>query len=302
MVLDGLASLVTAVATVGPFSGRVAPVARLHRRARRLMYSDDEIMLLNKALLLSRSKQDAREAWQVIDRRRVGSIPRGELLEILLELLGPQAKPKHTHLLNHLPSRSTAVVHAREQMVTRDEFPTLAAEIANERDLVGSLGGFLREELHEAADSTVKGVGALALAWRKLDLDVSVRVPPHLLSRAGVVVERMLQQGYSAHEASTAVAALYCRRDTRSIARLWGLFDLKRSGSIPVEHFDRAMLLFSEVVTAADLPLVRAQMGFVDQDFVALREFEAALRLLVPLDGSAPQLSALKVHLTPTPD
>ena len=131
-MLDGLASLATAVATVGPFSGRLAPVARLHRRARKLLYTDDEIMLLNKALLLSRSKQDAREAWQVIDRRRVGSIPRGELLEILVELLGPQAKAKLNKLLDALPSRSEQLQrHQREQMVTRDEFPTLAAEIAN---------------------------------------------------------------------------------------------------------------------------------------------------------------------------
>ena len=68
------------------------------------------------------------------------------------------------------------------------------------------------------------------------------------------------------------------------------MLDRERRGAIPTPLFDRTMLLFSEVLEEDQLPELRAQLGFVNPAEVNLREFEAALRLLVPIDGSPADL------------
>ena len=57
------------------------------------------------------------------------------------------------------------------------------------------------------------------------------------------------------------------------------------------------MLLFSDVLEEDQLPELRAQLGFVDPTEVTLREFEAALRLLVPADGSAADLRKIDANV-----
>jgi hypothetical protein len=141
----------------------------------------------------------------------------------------------------------------------------------------------------------VRGVGHVGRALQELELPVLAKVPPPLLPRAGAVIERMLAAEYTPHQVSTAVAALYGPRDARSIARLWGLFDLRRTGVLPVAEFERAMLLLTNVVSAADLPAVRTRLGFLDPTKVTLHEFEAAITLLIPADGSEPKLVENKV-------
>ena len=68
------------------------------------------------------------------------------------------------------------------------------------------------------------------------------------------------------------------------------MLDRERRGAIPTHLFDRTMLLFSDVLEEDQLPELRAQLGFVNPAEVNLREFEAALRLLVPIDGSPADL------------
>ena len=48
-----------------------------------------------------------------------------------------------------------------------------------------------------------------------------------------------------------------------SLHRLWGVFDTFRDGFLSVTDFDRAMLLLSDEISAADLPDLRQQLGFI---------------------------------------
>ena len=256
----GLSTLITAATTVGIsglMHGQLAPVARLSERMRSLLYTDDEIMLLVKAFYLSATKMDAREAWHVLDRRKVGSMPRSELLEVLIELLGKPARRQLEQIMDRLPSHRTAIVQSSEQMVAQGEFATLAAEIGAAKLIEDSVGGFIVHELSDMAGDTLAGVSNLTLAWQSVKLGVIVRLPPHLQARAGAVVDRMLRAGYTAEQSSTAIDALYGGRDMRRLARLWGLFDVQRLGHIPVARFDASMLLFTDFLSAADLPAVR---------------------------------------------
>jgi hypothetical protein len=195
-------------------------------------------------------------------------------------------------MISRLPSAHISRLQSGEQMVTQAEFPTLCASIkASANELVPSqIGGFLAEEVTELATGGVRGVGHVGRALQTLELPVLAKVPPPLLPRAGAVIERMLAAEYTPHQASTAVAALYGPRDARSLARLRGLFDLRRTGELPVAEFERAMLLLTDVVSAADLPAVRTRLGFLDPTKVTLHEFEAAISLLIPADGSEPKL------------
>ena len=136
----------------------------------------------------------------------------------------------------------------------------------------------------------LQGASNVGLAWRSLDLSILLRLSPALLPRAGGVVKRMLEANYLKPDINTAVDALYVNRDARHIARLWGLFDKSRSGEISSEVFDDAILLLTEGVSAADLPDARTALGFIHADKVAPREFELALKKLIPADGSAASL------------
>lgn len=258
--------LFTAATTIGIhgiLKGQLTPVARLSRNMQRMQYTDDEVMLMSKALFSSATKQDAREAWHVLDRRRTGTIPAGELLATLVDMLGKQSRTPLQRMIARLPSKSTSIVHGVEQLVSQSEFTTLCADVVADAEAVVpmKLGGFLAEEANEWASERMRDAANVGKAWQALELVTLARVPPPLLPRAGAVVDRMLKAEFTPHDISTAVAALYGRRDARAMARLWGLFDLRRQGSIPVGDFDAAMLLLTEAVTAADLPAV-SRVGF----------------------------------------
>ena len=216
-----LSSIITAATTVGfngIFKGQLAPVARLSLNMRRMQYTDDEIMLMTKALLTSATKQDAREAWHVLDRRRIGSMPSDELLQSLTDMLGVPSQKPLERIIAALPSRRTALVRGADQLVTQSEFTTLCTEVARAIDHVmpAQLTGIIAEEASDWASGAVRDVGHVGRAWSALELEVVTRVPPPLLPRAGAVVERMLAAGCTPRQASTAVAALYCKRDARA--------------------------------------------------------------------------------------
>ena len=119
-----------------------------------------------------------------------------------------------------------------------------------------------------------------------LDAEITAQVPPQARARAGAVVGRMLQAGYTAKQANLAISALYVSRNQRALVKLWGMLDRERWGAISTALFDKTMLLFSEVLEEDQLPELRAQLGFVNPAEITLREFEAALRLLVPTDNN----------------
>lgn len=158
------------------------------------------------------------------------------------------------------------------------------------RPLAGALAACASgtQEASHLLDEAARGLSLAAQAWSTLEPHVLLSVPPQLLPRAGAVTARMLAAGHPPKHASTAIAALYAKRNTRSVARLWGVFDVERSGAIPAAAFDQAMTLLTDTVTLADMPAVRQLMGFVNAETASLNEFEATLRLLVPPDGSAP--------------
>ena len=303
-MVDRLSSIFTAATSVGMkgiLGGTLVHVARLTLNMRSLQYNENEVMLMTRAFFTSGTSQAAREAWDVLDRRRIGTIPGSDLLANLIDMLGPMAAIGLKTMISRLPSAHILRLQSGEQMVTQAEFPTLCASIkASANELVPSqLGGFLAEEVTELATGAVRGVGHVGRALQELELPVLAKVPPPLLPRAGAVIERMLAAEYTAHQASTAVAALYGPRDARSLARLWGLFDLRRTGVLPVAEFERAMLLLTNVVSAADLPAVRTRLGFLDPSKVTLHEFEAAITLLIPADGSEPKLVENRVDERP---
>ena len=294
-MVDRLSSIFTAATSIGMkgiLGGTLVHAARLTLNMRSLQYNETEVMLMTRAFVTSGTSQAAREAWDVLDRRRIGTIPGSDLLANLIDMLGPMAAEQLKTMISRLPSAHISRLQSGEQMVTQAEFPTLCASIkASANELVPSqIGGFLAEEVTELATGGVRGVGHVGRALQTLELPVLAKVPPPLLPRAGAVIERMLAAEYTPHQASTAVAALYGPRDARSLARLRGLFDLRRTGELPVAEFERAMLLLTDVVSVADLPAVRTRLGFLDPTKVTLHEFEAAISLLIPADGSEPKL------------
>ena len=134
------------------------------------------------------------------------------------------------------------------------------------------------------------GVEATLTGLTVLDAEISAHIPPIARARAGAVVGRMLKAGYTARQANLAISALYVSRNQRALVKLWGMLDRERWGAIDTGLFDRTMLLFSDVLEDDQLPELRAQLGFVNPAEVTLREFEAALRLLVHthMHGAAP--------------
>ena len=111
---------------------------------RSLQYNENEVMLMTKAFFTSGTSQAAREAWDVLDRRRIGTIPGSDLLANLIDMLGPMAAEQLKTMISRLPSAHILRLQSGEQMVTQAEFPTLCASIkASANELVPSqLGGF----------------------------------------------------------------------------------------------------------------------------------------------------------------
>ena len=275
----------------GALSGDAVAVARIASNMRNSSFSDAEVAQFLKALYISGTKQDARDAWAVLDRRRTGTMSRPELEDSLIAIFGAHCRRPIKKLLDRLPSAQARYIHnLKDQMVESSEFTMIVSELS-ELGRGESLTGYLATETAAWFGEATQGLQAASRAWTGLELETLTRVAPPLLPKAGAVVQRFLQAGYGKEEASIAVAALYGPRDTVAIARLWGLFDTKREGVIPGETFDAAIALMTDVISLADVPQMRVHMGFVDSHTVTIREFEAALRLLIPPDGSMPRLN-----------
>ena len=289
-----LSNLATAIGVLGPsalVSGDAVAVARISKNMRHAAFTEDEIARFLKALYLTGTKKDSREAWSVLDRRRTGTIARHEVEDALCDILGDECRRKISQLLNRLPSHGNAyAMNESVQMVKASEFADMIDALA-QLGRGESLPGYLARETSAWLSDATNGIADASRAWTSLELDVLAVVPPPLLPRAGAVVQRFLDAGYTTNDASTAVAGLYGPRDTRGLARLWGLFDVERSGVISGATFDSAICLLTDAINPADVPAIRQQMGFVHAESVTINEFEAALRVIIPQDGSAPKLS-----------
>ena len=99
--MSALAALVKSAGVVGAngpqflvgsiFNGQLAKVARTATSMHAAQFTEQEVMRIVKALYLSDSKQDARDAWAVLDRRKIGSIPRVEIEESLVDIFGDKS-------------------------------------------------------------------------------------------------------------------------------------------------------------------------------------------------------------------
>ena len=70
-------------------------------------FTEEEISAILKALFVSKTKQDARAVWAVLDRRRTGTIARSELQELLIGIFGAAHRRQLNRLLDRLPSASS---------------------------------------------------------------------------------------------------------------------------------------------------------------------------------------------------
>lgn len=61
---------------------------RISRNMRAAGYRDEEIALLLRALDLSATRNDMREAWWIVNRRHLPQVPRPELQSTLLDIVG----------------------------------------------------------------------------------------------------------------------------------------------------------------------------------------------------------------------
>ena len=79
MVFGDLSTAVGVLGLPGLVSGNAVAVARVSKNMRFASFTEDEVTRMLKALYLTGSKQDAREAWAVLDRRHpgLGPTPRG---------------------------------------------------------------------------------------------------------------------------------------------------------------------------------------------------------------------------------
>ena len=100
-----------AVATVGPqllltlsMHQRIA-LTRVSRNMRAAGYRDEEITLVLRALYLSKTRQDMREAWWVVNRRHLPQVSRAELQSTLIDIFGLETRPQLVALLNKQPHR-----------------------------------------------------------------------------------------------------------------------------------------------------------------------------------------------------
>ena len=311
-------------------SARALAVARIGSNMRAHGFPDSEVATFARAYS-GGTKQDQREAFWIFDRARRGELPCTELEQLLIEILGVDAADS-VHRQMH---RVVVSVHAdreerratqrlgrknhssdgaasggsatfapadagppRVPVVTLTEFGALVAAIAREEDgrpIAASIGQGVGEWFVSLGEAVHTAVTELAV----ISPLVTVQLPPSVLPRAGRITQRMLEAGFSSKQAGVALVALFARRETRTVLQLWGLFDTERNGSIAADTFDHALQLFVEI-DDEQLGLLRTRMGFVDQANVSFREFEAALRLLVPESGARPDLRRLqqKVKLT----
>ena len=131
------------------FDGKIANVARIASNMRSAQFTEEEIMRLVKALYLSEAKQDARDAWAVLDRRKIGSVSRAELEETLTDIFGSDDRRRIRHLLDRLPSRAAAFAHSAEQRT--DDESTFAADPTDKEEAGGlSARGGRRLTAHPA--------------------------------------------------------------------------------------------------------------------------------------------------------
>ena len=89
---------------------------------RHAAFTEDEIARFLKALYLTGTKKDSREAWSVLDRRRTGTIARHEVEDALCDILGDECRRKISQLLNRLPSHGNA--YAMNESVILMAVPT----------------------------------------------------------------------------------------------------------------------------------------------------------------------------------
>ena len=99
-----------ALATVGPQLLTLSmhqkfAVTRISRNMRAAGYQDKEINLLLRALYISETRQDLREAWWVVNRRHLPQVPRAELQSTLIDIFGLEARPQLVALLDKQPHR-----------------------------------------------------------------------------------------------------------------------------------------------------------------------------------------------------
>ena len=283
-------------------SAEILACTRIAKNMSAIGYTGAEIALLLRALYLSASRQDVREVWWLFDRRHVGQLPRHEVEDRLKEILGDEVAPLlHKELDKLTRDRHRGATSSDDgtigmgtgmQRVGFAEFAKLLAALAHGRSSE-TIAEYLKRSVSEMLDATAEGVVHAVHEVELVDPAVSVHLSPAQLAGAGAVAERLIGAGFSKAEASTAVHALFVQRDQRTICRLWGLFDAERAGCLDAASFNHAMGLLTRNVGAQALDELRKQMGFVDPDSVTLREFEALLRLLVPVDGGAPDLRKL---------
>jgi hypothetical protein len=248
--------MLQAVATLGVSGlarlglGQTVTVSRICENMRREGYTDKELTFFLRALFSKApSRHDVRAAWWVLDRRHLGKMPRAECERALLSIIGEQVADTLTHLLDRLGSEGAAEIDSGEFA----ELMVGLAEAASDDSLVSYVG----KGLGDAATLVGHGARDTMNSLRHLDAAVVLRLPPALLPRSGRVVERLLKAGYDVQAANNAVTALYIRRETLHLARLWGMFDVGRCGHVSVKEFDRAILLLTDVTSMRLKPLLQ---------------------------------------------
>ena len=242
---------------------------RISRNMRAAGYRDEEIALLLRALDLSATRNDMREAWWIVNRRHLPQVPRPELQSTLLDIVGLEELTQLVALLDKQPYRPQMSLSrvgglqlggaSSQQQLAFMEFASVMVGMAAAPPSKGVFH-FMAEELAALAGEAKAGVEAMLTGLTVLDAELMAHIPPTARARSGTVVRNMLQAGYTANQANLAIAALYVSRNQRALVKLWGMLDRDRWGSIDTAKFDRTMLLFSDVLEEDQLPELREQV------------------------------------------
>ena len=257
--MSALAALVKSAGVVGAngpqflvgsiFNGQLAKVARTATSMHAAQFHGTRGYARIVKALPVRLEADARDAWAVLDRRKIGSIPRVEIEESLVDIFGDKSRRFDSHLLDRLPSKSAAFTTGTEQMVESAEFIDMLPKLAGMSSSTGSILSYLAQETAQWLGSVGDDMVLTTKACSTLELETVLKLPPSMMARAGAVVERMSAAGYTPKQTSVAVRGVVWQSRPSTHGAPVGLFDVERQGRISVQTFDAALPLLTDAVT-----------------------------------------------------
>lgn len=255
-------------------------------------YSDEWATALCRALFRRREK-DLRIAFRLFDKNKSGWIDSSELKEAL-PLMGEEVPESRIDELFQLVDKEgdgllnfeefSLLVSGLNVDGAEGEEDAFAAFRLSAEDTLGAVGG----AVGSMASGTGAALSAVSTAW-------SANLPglsPFEMRKAGVVLKKMMEAGYSEAMALAICRALFCGQTDKQMQKAYKFFDLDENGRIDVSELKEAMKLMGEDLNDAEVNALFAAVDHDGNDAISFEEF-CVLVKAIKAKGDSKDVSVL---------